>query len=80
MEDVNTMTQSLSRLENARRLWIAQISHELRTPLSVLRGEIESIEDGARKPTPAVMAGLRDEGLAVLGGRGGKVEDAHGAM
>ena len=63
MEDVNTMTQSLSRLENARRLWIAQISHELRTPLSVLRGEIESIEDGARAPTPAVMAGLRDEVL-----------------
>ena len=63
MEDVNTMTQSLSRLENARRLWIAQISHELRTPLSVLRGEIESIEDGARKPTQAVMAGLRDEVL-----------------
>lgn len=63
MEDVNTMTQSLSRLENARRLWIAQISHELRTPLSVLRGEIESIEDGARQPTPLVMAGLRDEVL-----------------
>ena len=63
MEDVNTMMQSLSRLENARRLWIAQISHELRTPLSVLRGEIESIEDGARKPTQAVMAGLRDEVL-----------------
>lgn len=63
MEDVNTMTLSLSRLENTRRLWIAQISHELRTPLSVLRGEIESIEDGARAPTPAVMAGLRDEVL-----------------
>lgn len=61
MEDVNTMTQSLSRLENIRRLWIAQISHELRTPLSVLRGEIESIEDGARAPTPAVIACLRDE-------------------
>lgn len=63
MADVNTMTLSLSRLENARRLWIAQISHELRTPLSVLRGEIESIEDGARAPTPAVMAGLHDEVL-----------------
>ena len=63
MDDVNTMTASLSRLEDARRLWIAQISHELRTPLSVLRGEIESIEDGAREPTPAVMSGLRDEVL-----------------
>ena len=61
MQDVNTMTAALTRLEEARRLWIAQISHELRTPLAVLRGELESIEDGARQPTPAVIAGLSDE-------------------
>jgi two-component system sensor histidine kinase BaeS len=35
----------------------------LRTPLAVLRGEIESIEDGARQPTREVMASLRDEVL-----------------
>lgn len=63
MEDINRMTAELARLEAARRTWIAQISHELRTPLSVLRGELEAIEDGARTPTPAVMAGLRDEVL-----------------
>ena len=61
MEDVNTMTAELARLETARRVWIAQISHELRTPLSVLRGEMEAIEDGARQPTPQVMSSLRDE-------------------
>jgi two-component system sensor histidine kinase BaeS len=63
MEDINRMTAELARLEAARRTWIAQISHELRTPLSVLRGELEAIEDGARTPTPAVLAGLRDEVL-----------------
>ena len=63
MEDVNSMTAELSRLEQARRSWIAQISHELRTPLSVLRGELEAIEDGARAPTKAVLGGLRDEVL-----------------
>jgi two-component system sensor histidine kinase BaeS len=63
MEDVNTMTAELARLETARRVWIAQISHELRTPLSVLRGEMEAIEDGARLPTPQVMSSLRDEVL-----------------
>jgi two-component system sensor histidine kinase BaeS len=73
MEDVNTMTAELERLENARRVWIAQISHELRTPLAVLRGEIESIEDGARQPTPSVMAGLRDEVLQL----GRLVADLH---
>jgi two-component system sensor histidine kinase BaeS len=63
MEDINTMTAELARLEDARRRWIAQISHELRTPLSVLRGELEAIEDGARSPTPQVLSGLRDEVL-----------------
>lgn len=65
IEDVNTMTGERARLEKARRFWIAQISHELRTPLAVLRGEIESIEDGARQLTRLVndlhtlsMAGL----------------------
>ena len=63
MEDINAMTAELARLEEARRSWIAQISHELRTPLSVLRGELEAIEDGARAPTPQVLSGLRDEVL-----------------
>jgi two-component system sensor histidine kinase BaeS len=59
--DVNAMVEALAKLEASRRHWIAQISHELRTPLAVLRGEMESIEDGARQPTPAVMASLREE-------------------
>jgi two-component system sensor histidine kinase BaeS len=73
MEDVNTMTAELSRLEAMRRSWIAQISHELRTPLSVLRGELEAIEDGARQPTPAVLGSLRDEVLQL----GRLVDDLH---
>ncbi|MEY2953980.1 MAG: hypothetical protein RLZZ401_2067 [Pseudomonadota bacterium] len=66
IDDVNRMSSSLARLEAARRVWIAQLSHELRTPLAVLRGEIESIEDGARQPTPDVMASLRDEVLQLI--------------
>jgi two-component system, OmpR family, sensor histidine kinase BaeS len=66
MGDVNRMSQALAALEAARRVWIAQISHELRTPLAVLRGEMESIEDGARQPTPAVLANLRDEVMQLI--------------
>ena len=61
LADVNAMALSLGTMEASRRHWIAQISHELRTPLSVLRGEMESSEDGARAPTPGVMASLREE-------------------
>lgn len=62
-EEVNRMADGLTRLENARRLWLEQVSHELRTPIAGLRSEIESIEDGARQPTQAVMTSLRDEAL-----------------
>jgi two-component system sensor histidine kinase BaeS len=63
MADVNAMTESLDRLQKARRLWIAQISHELRTPLSVLRGELEAVQDGARKPDDILIKNLLDEVL-----------------
>lgn len=61
--DVDAMAVALAALEAARRHWIAEISHELRTPLAVLRGELESIEDGARQPTRELMASLREEVL-----------------
>jgi two-component system sensor histidine kinase BaeS len=61
VSDVSAMAAALVVLEDARRTWIAQISHELRTPLSVLRGELESIEDGARQPSPAVIRSLAEE-------------------
>jgi two-component system sensor histidine kinase BaeS len=63
MTDVNAMTASLDGLQKARKLWIAQISHELRTPLSVLRGELEAVQDGARKPDDALIQNLLDEVL-----------------
>ena len=59
--DVSTMADSLRRLELTRRKWMAQISHELRTPLSVLQGEIESVEDGARAPNRALVMNLGEE-------------------
>ncbi len=65
-DDVAAMAASLKRLETSRRRWIAQISHELRSPLSVLRGEIESVEDGAREPSRALIVNLAEE-VAQLG-------------
>jgi two-component system sensor histidine kinase BaeS len=59
--DVNAMAVALAAADESRRSWIAQISHELRTPLAVLRGEIESIVDGARQPSASVMASLGEE-------------------
>ncbi|MBC5768632.1 ATP-binding protein [Ramlibacter albus] len=64
--DVNRMAASLNQLEGARRRWIAQMSHELRTPLSVLLGELESVQDGAREANAQTIASLRDEVLQLV--------------
>jgi two-component system sensor histidine kinase BaeS len=44
-----------------RREFMADVSHELRTPLSVLRGELEAIEDGVRSLDPNTMKSLLGE-------------------
>lgn len=60
-QDFNSLANTLEQNEDARRQWIADISHELRTPLSVLRGEIEAIQDGIRDPDPERLNALHGE-------------------
>jgi two-component system, OmpR family, sensor histidine kinase BaeS len=59
--DFNRMAQTLQHYETMRRQWIADISHELRTPLSVLRGEIEALQDGVRDVNPGTLGSLHSE-------------------
>ena len=47
--DFNSLARTLETNERMRRDFMADVSHELRTPLSVLRGEIEAMEDGVRR-------------------------------
>ena len=61
----NSLAQTLQQNESARRQWIADISHELRTPLSVLRGELEALQDGVRDPTPERVQSLHGEVLSL---------------
>lgn len=50
------LSRRLEETQRMRRRWIAETSHELRTPLAVLRGQVESLEDGIRAPTPEHLA------------------------
>ncbi len=43
----NAMTVSLRQSEKTRDAFIADVTHELRTPLTVIKGTIETLEDGA---------------------------------
>ena len=43
----NSMTKSLRQSDEAKKAFIADVTHELRTPLTVIKGTIETLEDGA---------------------------------
>ena len=60
-DNFNAMAQTLETYEKIRCQWLTDISHELRTPLSVLRGEIEALQDGVRDPSPRNLASLHAE-------------------
>lgn len=59
--DFNSLAQALERAETLRRQWVADISHELRTPLSILRGEVEALQDGVRECSPVTLKSLHAE-------------------
>ncbi len=46
----NQMTNSLSRLEEMRKSFVADISHELKTPMTTIGGFIDGIIDGTIEP------------------------------
>jgi signal transduction histidine kinase len=43
----NTMTNSLRKAEQVKDAFIVDVTHELRTPLTVIKGTIETLQDGA---------------------------------
>ena len=43
----NKMTESLRKSDQAKNAFIADVTHEMRTPLTVIKGTVETLEDGA---------------------------------
>ncbi|MEJ2448913.1 MAG: ATP-binding protein, partial [Anaerolineales bacterium] len=46
-QSFNEMTASLRRSTELKNAFIADVTHELRTPLTVLKGTVETLQDGA---------------------------------
>ncbi len=57
----NSMAGDLERAEKLRRNMVADAAHELRTPLSNIKGYLEAIRDGLKKPDPESIRSLSEE-------------------
>jgi signal transduction histidine kinase len=60
----NTMTSNLRQSEKVKNAFIADVTHELRTPLTVIKGTIETLEDGAMDDVDgrdALLASMQSE-------------------
>lgn len=57
----NRMTDNLARADALRRRMTADIAHELRTPLSIIRGQVEALQDGIFPADAEHLAPIQDE-------------------
>jgi len=61
----NQLAHKLGQAEASRRQWVADTSHELRTPLSVLRAQLEAVQDGVRPASPDTVAAMLRQVLSL---------------
>ncbi len=59
----NSMASDLERADRLRRDMVADAAHELRTPLSNIRGYLEAILDGVKKPDTDTLRSLDEEAI-----------------
>lgn len=61
----NQLSEALAANQQSRALWVADISHEMRTPLSVLKVQVEAMQDGIRPANSENLALLYDKILGL---------------
>ncbi len=57
----NTLAETLQKNQKSQQQWIADISHELRTPVSILKGELEAIDDNIHPLNKDAIKSLTQE-------------------
>jgi len=59
----NAMGDAVEEEDRLRRDFAAEVAHEVRTPLSIIRSQIEGIQDGVLEPNPSTVGSLHEETL-----------------
>ncbi|HEV1996924.1 MAG TPA: HAMP domain-containing sensor histidine kinase, partial [Candidatus Dormibacteraeota bacterium] len=57
----NAMAEAIDEEDRLRRNFAVAVAHEVRTPLSILRSEIEALQDRLVRPSPRALASLHEE-------------------
>jgi len=57
----NLMGDAIQREDDLRRDFAAEVAHEVRTPLTILRSQVEAIQDGIRPAGSEEVASLHEE-------------------
>lgn len=62
-ESINRMATELSRLEESRRSFVANVSHELRSPMTCMKGYVQAMMDGTipQEDMPRYLQIVMDE-------------------
>jgi signal transduction histidine kinase len=60
-EAFNSMASDLEHTEQLRQNMVADAAHELRTPLSNIKGYLEAIRDGIKKPDRNTIGSIDEE-------------------
>ena len=62
-DSINRMAAELSRLEDSRRSFVANVSHELRSPMTSMRGYVQAMLDGTipQEDMPKYLGIVMDE-------------------
>ena len=62
-EAFNSMAGDLERTEQLRQNMVADTAHEIRTPLSNIRGNLEAIRDGVKRPDAVTIHSIDEEAI-----------------
>jgi signal transduction histidine kinase len=59
----NQMADAVEQNEAARRRLMSDVAHELRTPLTNIRCQLEALQDGLERTTPAVIDSMHHDAM-----------------